>query len=123
MAGAFFWGFVGASSLIIGGIVAMVFKIRPKLLGLVIAFGGGVLVSAVAYELVLDAFEMAGGTARVVALGLLAGALNFYPATSTSTGWVARTASGWRASPPRDRPSPSCSASSSTGSRSRSCSA
>jgi zinc transporter, ZIP family len=78
MGGAFFWGFVGASSLIIGGVLAMVFKIRPRLLGLVMAFGGGVLVSAVAYELVLDAFTLTGGRSRAVAFGLLAGALTFY---------------------------------------------
>jgi ZIP family zinc transporter len=75
---AFFWGFVGASSLVIGGAVAMVFRIRSKLLGLVMAFGAGVLISAVAYELVLDAFGLNERGAVWVALGLLGGAVTFY---------------------------------------------
>jgi zinc transporter, ZIP family len=41
------------------------------------AFGAGVLISAVAYELVEDAFSTAGGSGAV-ALGLLAGAVTFY---------------------------------------------
>jgi ZIP family zinc transporter len=41
------------------------------------AFGAGVLISAVAYELVEDAFDAAGGSGAV-ALGLTAGAFTFY---------------------------------------------
>jgi ZIP family zinc transporter len=41
------------------------------------AFGAGVLVSAVAYDLVLEAFEVAHGTGAVAA-GLAAGSLAFY---------------------------------------------
>jgi ZIP family zinc transporter len=41
------------------------------------AFGSGVLISAVAYELVEDAFG-AGGRGWAVGVGLLAGALTFY---------------------------------------------
>ena len=40
------------------------------------AFGAGVLISAVAYDLVLDAFNTSNGDG--VALGLAAGALSFY---------------------------------------------
>jgi ZIP family zinc transporter len=78
MGGAFFWAFVGASSLILGGAIACYTTIRPRLLGLIMAFGGGVLISAVAYELVLDAFRLTHGGAVAVAFGLLAGALTFY---------------------------------------------
>jgi zinc transporter, ZIP family len=49
--------------------------LRP--LGLIMAFGAGVLISAVAYELVEDAFGTAGGSGAV-GLGLLAGAFSFY---------------------------------------------
>jgi ZIP family zinc transporter len=74
---AFFWGFVAASSLIIGGAIALVVHIKLRTLGLVMAFGAGVLISAVAYELVLDAFVGAeeGGA---IAIGLAAGALTFF---------------------------------------------
>ncbi len=37
--------------------------IRERLLGLIMAFGAGVLISAVAYELVAEAFETSAGTA------------------------------------------------------------
>ena len=77
MGGAFAWGFVAASSLILGGVLALAFRIGPRLLGLVLAFGVGVLLSAVAYELVAEAYDMGHGSGAL-ALGLPAGALTFY---------------------------------------------
>jgi ZIP family zinc transporter len=74
---AFGWGFLAASSLVAGGLVAIAFRIPSRLLGLVLAFGAGVLLSAVAYELVEEAYEMGGGTGAL-ALGLPIGALVFY---------------------------------------------
>src|SRR5262245_52344022 len=44
---------------------------------MVMAFGSGVLVSAVAYELVVEAYVTAPGSGGV-ALGLAGGALSFY---------------------------------------------
>ena len=77
MGEAFGWGFFAASSLLLGGLLALRRPIGLRLLGIVLAFGAGVLISAVAYELVEDAFGTAGGSG-VVGLGLLAGALAFY---------------------------------------------
>ena len=69
---AFLWGFLAASSLVVGGIIALRFRIGLRALGLVMGFGSGVLISAVAYELVDEAFSTAdAGTA--VAIGLFAG--------------------------------------------------
>jgi ZIP family zinc transporter len=51
--------------------------IGPRLLGLVMVFGSGVLISAVAFELVQEAFDTSswhGG----VAMGLLAGSVVFF---------------------------------------------
>lgn len=48
----------------------------PRALGLIMAFGAGVLFSAVAYELVLEAYH--AGTAASVALGLLLGSITFF---------------------------------------------
>jgi zinc transporter, ZIP family len=76
MAEAFGWGALAGSSLLLGGLIALRFKIGEHLLGIVMAFGAGVLISAVAYELVLEAFDTSGGEG--VALGLAAGALAFY---------------------------------------------
>jgi ZIP family zinc transporter len=77
MAGAFGWGALAASSLLIGGFLAIALTLRDRALGLVMAFGSGVLISAVAYELVQEAFEKAAG-GGAIALGFFAGALTFY---------------------------------------------
>jgi zinc transporter, ZIP family len=77
MVEAFGWGFIAASSLLIGGLLALRRPISLRLLGLIMAFGAGVLISAVAYELVEDAFGTAGGSGAV-GLGLLVGALAFF---------------------------------------------
>jgi zinc transporter, ZIP family len=77
MWGALGWGLFAGSSLILGGVLALLLPIRERLLGLIMAFGAGVLISAVAYELVAEAYETSvrSGT---LALGLSAGALTFF---------------------------------------------
>jgi ZIP family zinc transporter len=76
MGEAFAWGIVASSSLLLGGLIALRFRISSRALGLVMAFGAGVLISAVAYELVEEAFDIADG-AGIVALGLFAGCAAF----------------------------------------------
>jgi ZIP family zinc transporter len=70
------WGALAASSLVIGAVLALVRPVRRRPLGLVMAFGSGVLISAVAYELVEDA--VAVGRQLTVGVALAAGALTFY---------------------------------------------
>jgi ZIP family zinc transporter len=77
VSGAFLWGLAAASSLVLGGLVALRFAIGERLLGLIMAFGAGVLISAVAYELVAEGYLRGAGHGRL-ALGLAAGALTFY---------------------------------------------
>ena len=77
MAGAFGWGAIAASSLLLGGLLAITIDLKDRALGLVMAFGSGVLISAVAYELVQEAFEKAAGGGSIAA-GFFAGALTFY---------------------------------------------
>jgi len=77
MAAAFGWGLLAASSLLIGGLLVLRVRVGDRLLGLIMAFGAGVLISAVAYELVDEAFTTSHG-AGGIALGLPAGALVFY---------------------------------------------
>lgn len=77
MSESFFWGAVAASSLVVGGMIALQFRISTRLLGLIMAFGAGVLISAVAFELVADAFETANQQISIAA-GLLLGSLTFY---------------------------------------------
>jgi ZIP family zinc transporter len=77
MGEAFLWGAVAASSLLIGGLAAIWLPIHRRTLGLVMAFGAGVLISAVAYELVEEAVATYDGK-QEVALGLVAGSLSFF---------------------------------------------
>ena len=77
MIAAFAWGFAAASSLLLGGAISIRFTLRLKVIGLVMAFGSGVLLSAVAYDLVQEAFRVAAD-GFAIALGLAGGALTFY---------------------------------------------
>ena len=77
MLDAFVWGFIAAFSLVIGGLIASWMTIRQRTLGLIMAFGAGVLISAVAYELVFEAVSIATMTGFPI-LGLFAGAATFF---------------------------------------------
>src|SRR6266540_2044906 len=77
MAASFGWGALAASSLILGGLLTFWIPIGRRTLGLVMAFGSGVLISAVAFELVQEAFDTAGWHGSV-ALGLCAGSATFF---------------------------------------------
>jgi len=77
MLNAFLWGLLATSSLVLGGIIASRFSLGKKTLGLIMAFGAGTLISAVAYELIFEAVKIAKGTG-FPAFGLFAGAFTFY---------------------------------------------
>ena len=61
MAEAFFWGMLGSVSLILGAAVVAVNMPSARTLGLIMGFGSGVLISAVAFELVEEAASVAKG--------------------------------------------------------------
>jgi ZIP family zinc transporter len=77
VAGAFGWGFLAASSLVIGAVVALLVPISLRVIGLVMAFGAGVLISAAAFDLVEEAAGQSSGHGSVI-LGLFAGCLVFF---------------------------------------------
>jgi ZIP family zinc transporter len=77
LAASFAWGFLAAVPLIVGGAVALQYRVGERTLGLVMAFGSGVLISAVAFELVQEAWDKEGAHAGV-GLGLFAGSLTFW---------------------------------------------
>lgn len=77
MLNAFLFGLLATSSLIIGGVIGIWFPISKRVLGIIMAFGAGVLISAVAYEMILEAVRHAYGTGAV-ALGIFAGAFTFF---------------------------------------------
>jgi ZIP family zinc transporter len=70
------WGAAGASSLVVGALVGIRGHASSRGLGLVMGFGVGVLISALAFELTEEAYALGGADA--VALGLAAGALAFF---------------------------------------------
>ena len=70
------WGAFASSSLVIGGLIALRFRVGRLVLGLVLGFGAGVLLSAVAFELVEEAFRTSG-LLTDVAMGLFAGCATF----------------------------------------------
>jgi ZIP family zinc transporter len=74
MVEAAFWGLLTAGSLWIGAGLAAA-RPGPRWIGLALAFGSGALIAAIAYELVLEAFETDLGFA---ASGFAAGAIAFY---------------------------------------------
>jgi zinc transporter, ZIP family len=72
---ALFWGLVTASSLWLGAAIASYARPSQKMIGLAMAFGAGALIAAVAYELVIDAFE---SDLRLATIGFACGGLTFY---------------------------------------------
>ncbi|MBD5784853.1 ZIP family zinc transporter [Cellulosimicrobium terreum] len=75
MAG-FWWGLLASSSLLIGAAIVLWRPPGKRAIGLIMAFGAGVLISAVAYDLVEDASRSASGW--VLLAGLAGGALTFF---------------------------------------------
>jgi ZIP family zinc transporter len=71
-----FWGFVGGFALLVGAVAGLFLPAGQRLIGLIMAFGAGVLISALAFELTQEAFERGGVDA--VAIGLTFGALSFF---------------------------------------------
>jgi ZIP family zinc transporter len=77
MAASFGWGTLAASSLVIGAIFALRFKISLRAIGLIMGFGAGVLISALSFDLIEEAVDKSSGHGWVVA-GVFAGCLVFW---------------------------------------------
>lgn len=73
---AAWWGFVGGAALLVGALAGILLPTPPKVLGLVMAFGSGALISALSFDLTAEAYDLSGGGA--VVLGLLAGSAAFF---------------------------------------------
>jgi len=73
---AVLWGAVAASSLVIGMLLGIARVWPSRLVGLVLAFGAGALISAVSFELFEEGVQVGGATA--VAIGLALGALVYF---------------------------------------------
>jgi ZIP family zinc transporter len=95
MLAALAWGALAASSLVIGATLAFVRPWRVRLVGLVLAFGAGALMSAISFELALEGARAGGLDAT--AIGLAVGALTYY----LLDGVIARRSSTGRGRPGR----------------------
>ena len=71
-----FWGLVAGSSLVVGAALGIWLPIPRRFVALIMGFGAGALVSALAFDLTAEAFEEGG--AALTAIGLAAGGLTFF---------------------------------------------
>src|SRR5215210_5967181 len=100
MAEAAGWGLFGASSLLIGALIGLKLPIPTRVIGLILGFGAGTLISAVAFELTEEAYDLGGADA--VAIGLALGALAYFAGDAT----IRRRGGERRMSPKRRRDQP-----------------
>jgi ZIP family zinc transporter len=70
------WGALAASSLVIGAFLGLARPWPRKLIGLVLGFGAGALISAVSFELAEEGVKQGGGLP--VAIGLAVGAMTYF---------------------------------------------
>lgn len=78
------WGLLGGSSLVVGALIGIYARLPHWVIGLVLGFGAGALISAVSFELADEALRIGGGES--FAAGLAAGALAFYAGDT----WISR---------------------------------
>jgi ZIP family zinc transporter len=70
-----FWGLVAGSALLFGAMGGYYVKVPQRVIALIMAFGSGVLISALSFELMDEAFKTGGF--RATALGFIGGAAVF----------------------------------------------
>lgn len=70
-----FWGLVAGSALLIGAAVGYLAQVPQRLIAAIMAFGSGVLISALSFELMDEAYRRGGFDST--ALGFLGGAVIF----------------------------------------------
>jgi ZIP family zinc transporter len=78
MTAAFGWGALAASSLVIGVLLGLARPWPDRVVGLVLAFGAGALISAVSFDLAQEGAQLGGPGS--VAIGLAVGAVTYYVA-------------------------------------------
>lgn len=76
-----FWGLVAGSALLIGAAVGFYIKIPQRIIAGIMAFGSGVLISALSFELIDEAFKLGGFDS--MAIGFIGGAVVF-----TAANWL-----------------------------------
>ena len=74
---AFLWGLLATSSLVLGGIITTRFSLSKRIIGMILGFGAGTMISAISYELIFESVKLAKGTG-FTGFGLFAGAFTFF---------------------------------------------
>ncbi|WP_226580987.1 ZIP family metal transporter [Halobacillus litoralis] len=69
------WGGVAGSAVFLGSLAGILVPIKKKWIGVIMAFGTGVLIGAASFELLLDSISEGG--VKTTAIGFLVGALVF----------------------------------------------
>lgn len=70
-----FWGLVAGGALVIGAMIAFFIKVPTRLIAAIMAFGSGVLISALSFDLMDEAYRRGGLDSA--AIGFLSGAILF----------------------------------------------
>jgi len=78
---AAWWGFVAGAALILGACIAYFLHVRQRVIAVISAFGAGVLISALSFELMDEAYRRGGFVSTAV--GFLLGAVIF-----TGADWI-----------------------------------
>lgn len=76
-----FWGLVAGSALVIGAVIGFYFNLPKRLIAAIMAFGSGVLISALSFELMDEAYKLGGFDST--AIGFVGGAAVF-----TAANWL-----------------------------------
>ncbi len=71
------WGWLAGGALLIGALLGYYLSIPARLIAAVMAFGSGVLISALSFELMDEAYKEGGLVAT--ASGFIAGAIIYFP--------------------------------------------
>jgi ZIP family zinc transporter len=77
------WGLLGGSALVLGALIAYTVSLPARVIAAVMAIGSGVLISAVAFELMDEAYRQGGFDST--AIGFVAGALVYTAANVAIT--------------------------------------
>jgi ZIP family zinc transporter len=82
------WGLLSGSALLIGAAIGWFVPMSRRVIAAIMAFGAGVLISALSFELMDEAWERGGFTP--VAVGFLSGALVYTVANKLLAAWGAK---------------------------------
>src|SRR5690554_3400901 len=82
------WGLCGGSALLVGAVIAWFVRIPQQVVACIMAFGAGVLICALSFDLV-DEAETSGGL-TATAVGFLAGAGTYVAANIVLARYGAR---------------------------------